>query len=765
MRLVSRNRKPNQGSSLIMVLVAVAFIGILATVVLSMAMSNLQMKRVDKASKKNFYSAETALDELRTGLEGDVTKIVEDTYSNILVEYATLSIGARNDKFKEKLGYELSKQYDSQGIVTDTNWTNLNTKYSVDTLKKYLVETKANTTVTAKNGQNTLECLFVTNDTDKQYICFKNICLGYVQSGTNLYTQITTDIKIAIPNANFEAVGERPAYTDYAIIANHQLLVDNANNGLVQGNVYAGDCGIVARLNSALTLNSELVIVENNIEVNEGGSITIDDTNPGDGQYDSDIWARDIVTTAASSVSGILANITASGNLYIADDVTINAPNSNITLSGSYYGYSYEDTPEKSSAMIVNRRKSLLDLTNLHNVFIAGRAYIQPVESTLAAENVSSDYVLTGEAISSKANQLAYLLPGDCIGVKADGSTLGHNPLSFAECQELQHAIAADPSIQEVDVDYTLSFSGKKLSYYVDEVKPFVCIFDHTNTSTLVYYYPNFKSEIKSNEYFRDYIEEAGNLDILLQRLADNESYVRLPSNIVNNTSAGRKTYAGNVVAYSDGAASQLYMFDNSVDAELPMQFKREADDLSNMYKAYLKKLVPSVSSTEITYDTLFDSLIVESSGDVKCKGMNELIAGKTGGPNHSYTFTDASYSAYGKFMLVTNSKATTSDVFDQTNAFKVDDTVDSDVHILIATGDVEVKRNFNGIIISKGIVKLSNGAKVTANAQDVFNLICNSDVKTVFRDYNSFPIYLEDADKAPINVSSLITEENWTKN
>ena len=200
----------------------------------------------------------------------------------------------------------------------------------------------------------------------------------------------------------------------------------------------------------------------------------------------SDIWARNIVTTAASSTSGILASINASGNLYIADDVTVNAPNSKVKLSGSYYGYGYGNTPETSSAMIVNRRKSLLDLTDLKNVFIAGRAYIQPVESELAAEGVTSNYVRTGEAISTKGNQLAYLLPGDCIGVKADGSKAGHNPLSFDEYKELNNAIAADSSIREVDMDYVIEFSGKPLSYYADS---FVTIFDRTNTATTLVYY------------------------------------------------------------------------------------------------------------------------------------------------------------------------------------------------------------------------------------------------------------------------------------
>ena len=768
MKKVISKEKKNRGATLLLVLIAMAFVGILATMVLTMAMSNLQMKKVDKESKKNFYSAEVALDEVRTGLEGEIAKEVESTYAEILLKYASLPVGEKSLQFKKVLGYRLSKKYDASNVVKEDNWTNITTTYKLDVIRNFLVDTREQTTVTAKDGLNNLECLFDNTDTKKQYICFRNICLGYMDRETKMYTQITTDIKVAIPNANFESIAERPAYTEYAVIANYQLLAENGESGSVQGNVYAGKYGgILATTGATLKFNSNQIIVSDSIATKEGGNITIDDLHPMDGIIQSDIWTKNIVTMSASSTNAIESNMNLTGKMYVSDDVTINAPNSNIKLTGSYYGYGYHNTPEDSSAMIVNRRKSLLDLTDLDNVFIAGRAYIEPVETKLENVNENSESVLTGEAISTKGNQLAYLLPGDCIGVQSDGKSVGHNPLSLAEYQALKDAMANDSSIVEVNSDYILDFNGKKLSDFVDPVKPFIRIFDKSNTSTLVYYYPNFKSEIKANDYFKDYISDKDSMDTLLKRLADNESLIYLPKNIVDNSSFGRKTYAGNIVAYTGGSSSKFYMYENSVDAELPRQFQRESEDLKKMYEAYQQKLVPSVTlyTSEEIKDNIFDSLIVEKSEDPTCPGIYELISGKTMGANNSYLFEDSSYAAYGKFMLVTNSRTTAADVFDSTNAFKVDSTVSADVHIIVATGDVEVKSNFNGIIISKGIIKLSNGAKITNSAQQVFDLICYSPVRTVFRDYNSFPIYLTNEEDKQINISSLITEENWSKN
>lgn len=69
-----QNRKKNQGFSLLTVIVSVAFIGIMAMLVLYMALANFNMKVTDLKGKDSFYTAEQALEEIRTGLQEDVGK-------------------------------------------------------------------------------------------------------------------------------------------------------------------------------------------------------------------------------------------------------------------------------------------------------------------------------------------------------------------------------------------------------------------------------------------------------------------------------------------------------------------------------------------------------------------------------------------------------------------------------------------------------------------------------------------------------------------
>lgn len=71
-----------EGSTLVTVLVAVAFIVILASIVLSTSIVNYRMKGIDRKTKTDFYSAEKALNDIYTGLGQDVTKIAAIEYSN-----------------------------------------------------------------------------------------------------------------------------------------------------------------------------------------------------------------------------------------------------------------------------------------------------------------------------------------------------------------------------------------------------------------------------------------------------------------------------------------------------------------------------------------------------------------------------------------------------------------------------------------------------------------------------------------------------------
>ena len=69
MEIRGRRKTDNKGSALVVVIIAMAFIGILASVLMYMSLLNYQMKVNNLKAKDNFYSAETVLDEIRSYME------------------------------------------------------------------------------------------------------------------------------------------------------------------------------------------------------------------------------------------------------------------------------------------------------------------------------------------------------------------------------------------------------------------------------------------------------------------------------------------------------------------------------------------------------------------------------------------------------------------------------------------------------------------------------------------------------------------------
>ena len=65
--------RDNKGSAMVMIIVIIAFIAILVSVLMFVSFSGYQMRVVDRRGKDNFYTAETVLDEINVGLQGEIS--------------------------------------------------------------------------------------------------------------------------------------------------------------------------------------------------------------------------------------------------------------------------------------------------------------------------------------------------------------------------------------------------------------------------------------------------------------------------------------------------------------------------------------------------------------------------------------------------------------------------------------------------------------------------------------------------------------------
>lgn len=109
------------------------------------------------------------------------------------------------------------------------------------------------------------------------------------------------------------------------------------------------------------------------------------------------------------------------GTTYVQDDLDLSGSQTAATLAGSYYGFGNSLTDStKSSAILVNGAETMLDMSGLTRLMLAGHSFI-----TNPSSSGTTTDVLMGESVSVRGNQRAYLVPTDYL----DGA--GSNPLIF----------------------------------------------------------------------------------------------------------------------------------------------------------------------------------------------------------------------------------------------------------------------------------------------------------------------------------------------
>lgn len=115
-------KKDNAGSAIVTVLVVVAFITILATIMLYMSGSNFQMKMADYRTKESFYYAETPVEELRAQLVEDVQVAFAKAYASTVAEYASLQDpGLVRNTYRQRFRDEINDLWKSRSGVDADN--------------------------------------------------------------------------------------------------------------------------------------------------------------------------------------------------------------------------------------------------------------------------------------------------------------------------------------------------------------------------------------------------------------------------------------------------------------------------------------------------------------------------------------------------------------------------------------------------------------------------------------------------------------------
>lgn len=730
----------NKGASLLAVLTALIFVGVIAVIITGATIANIEMKEAERGGKKNFYEAESVLNELTAGLNTAASAAMEEAYADFLENYISYAAAGKDvqqefariymDCLKTKLADESAGKQISYETVGSTSPAYEISRYRVDALKECIATAQ---------WQN---CV-VTDPADAEYtmdylegiFTLKNVKVTY-RDAQEYETTITTDLVFHTPSIDFNGSNGGKGFMKYSLIADRQLQV-NAPNISMEGNIYAGADGILGLYGGSAAMTGERIITRGDIAAESGSDLQI-----GDGT--SEIWAENVTTRGKGSPSTLILN----GSCYIADDLTLNGKGSHVELSGSYYGYNFQENYDSvsdhgnssfSSAIMVNARDCKLNMSNLDYLMLSGRTYI----SRGSAGNTQNSDIMLGESLSVRTNQLAYFVPEDCLE-DTDGDGI-REKFSADGLASYQSSIMVNDVASYLDVNQPVT-----PYHYIDNAMhmPIVC------------YYLNFASPQKANEYFKAYFDSnrdklegyaSGYIDNDAIILDDSRLYT-FRGDIMYRGAVGEQLQEKAAIGGEDDWAEGGVFWDYS--GRLAVTYKSlqlELEEQLSEVSSSNVRITNEAGEIDKTADSLFERLIDKqklqdelpaASGSMNVK---EVVKEEAGGIT----------SRYRVVVLVNNP-----------------DTVYSipagyEEGIIIAAGDVMVPRTFQGMILSGGTISFAANAAVKADERNVSKLIFEDMEKEMPEFAGYFKCYDASGSReiGGIRVEDYLTYENWQKN
>ena len=761
-----QQKKQNQGFSLITVIVAVAFIGILGLMVLYLALNNFQMKISGQKGTDSFYTAEQALEEIRAGLQKDVGDAMSQAYIHVMENYNTSTEEnnqvldqIRQEDFRENYLVQLVailQEKDAKDLSYETV-TSAGQQYSLSHLASYL-----DLGVTDAAGNDTGASLFVVNPENKQAVLqagaddgvlLKNIKVIY-ENPQGLASIIVTDIRLTVPEIQFPTPSTLPDLMNMIVVADGGIVCEGKTGAasVINGSIYAGtistdtedglkgqpETSIWLRDNATLNITAgDKVVTESEIRLGNSADFS---TAGG-----VNLWTGGIRLASA--------NVSLLGKTYVADDLTVEkGSQSHVTIQGEYYGYGHPQTAladtcwnknayenrsqaDLSSAIVINGRNTTMDLSGVQKILLAGRSYVATSGVSGSSTAANAD-VLTGDSISVKGSQLAYLLPSHLIRTK-NGSQVT-NPMSYTTYLEsvLGQTTAGSTDTTKDLVDWntgTAAWGRKSLADIgVDTDNPVQTVFYNDNSSTdggYVYFYLNFRDEEKASAFMQLYYSGSGKsaMDSYLSFYFGGDSGVQMK----NANSYLRYVTNGNVLTY-DGAKKSGKLQD-ATDTTLSEKLQQEEINLQNSWYALNRKMITSVdllnqsvadeTTGEVHNETdssrsVFDNMVNESA-------MVQFLQ-KQDSLKLQYTFTASDADGGLTAIMVHNGKSSTvttaagqTQTVDGTNAtLHITQDMADKLRLVVCTGDVQIDENveFQGIIMAKGKITLQPGAQLESS-------------------------------------------------
>lgn len=690
----------NRGASLLAVLILMVVVSAIAIVITKITIVNIQMKEVERGTKTNFYSADEVMDELRIGAREQAEGVLESAYADVLQHYLDYTATGENAQsvFRQKYMEGLENYFANPAAIRQTT-PNAQGKvaycvsnYDTDKVKGCILDTAKQACYIPPAADSKYEV-----DYDAGLFTLKGIQVVY-RNAQDYETTINTDLVFSTPDMNFSGQSQVQEFMKYALIADQQINI-NAGNVTVNGSAYAGKDGILANNNGSGVIAGKTIITRGDIATKEGCALSI-------GNGNSSIWAENIQTTGNSS-----STINIDGTAYVADDLALNGRESRVTLKGSYYGYNFQknygtgDTvstdADYSSAIMINGKNSNLDMKGLKYLMLAGRTFISRKTDTKNSD------ILMGESLAARTNQLAYYVPAEYVDT-ATGKFLyreagGAGIQAYDGMQEYATRI----NIAKDDLEAMLNSERPLVPYYY---------------SGGVNYYLNFKSQQDANKFFSTYFDQnsgkvAGMAGVYLDKdalIINNNLIMTLNGDIMYRTASDTAFQEKAVTIQPDNWIDGTGLFWDFC-SKMAVRYKSLELGLKDNGQGVTVDNVRIMGTDENGHeivdkgvDPLFDKLIDRAAMVQEIEAHN--------------TSSDPAIRVY-------NPVADVYLIENDAKEYRLSNAIAQG--IVVATGDVVVEGNFDGLIISGGRVSFNDNASLKSNKLLVTDLFTEDQKRT----------------------------------
>ena len=403
---------------------------------------------------------------------------------------------------------------------------------------------------------------------------------------------------------------------------------------------------------------------------------------------------------------------------------------------------------------------------------------------------------MTGESLTVKGTQLAYLFPVELFDLGS--GALGGNPVSYDEYS--QSGLMGQTELPVKWDEPVESWGGKTLRQIgVDQNQPVQEVFYNDNSGGgSVYFYLNFSDPSSAAAFMDSYYSSnpriKSNMDQYLSfyfagensgiRMGETDNYLRYVTN-------------GNILTY-DGETASGDLVD-ATDAEASGKLVQEQINYQNTWYALNRKMITSVDllntkmedSEGIIHDetdsgrSVFDNLVNEKEmvrylyekhpNDLSC----EFTAGEEDDGLTAIICHNGVSSTYEEKASDGSTKKTT--VPGTGRTLEITQAMADKLRLVLCTGDVKIDEGvqFRGIIMAKGKLTLEPGAKLEAaslEAARVFQSVTvNEDIapQQFFWEGDKYVLGNTSAEDAgngtgklsdSYDLSGYVTYENWKK-